>query len=547
MSKTVYITGHRNPDTDSVCSALAYAYLKNTLGQKAEALRSGNINAETRYALDFFGVPAPRFINDFYPRAKDIMLAAPPHVKPDDTIFTLASIMQSSKIKSIPVIDDGGKFIGIISIGDLAKRFLAEMTSLNFSGTGTTFASIAKVLSGQILAGRKNLDTKVNGKLKIAGSSIETSRAAYTKGDIVLVGDRTEIHRICLDIKVAGMIITGETCTLDESFLKEADDAGIVIIHCRYDTYTTARLMNQSIPVSAIMETKLVTFSPSDLIDEIKSEITKHHYRNYPVVEKGHLLGIINRNSVIMPQKQPVILVDHNELSQAIEGLEYVQIKEIIDHHRLGGLKTNEPIFIFQQPVGCTATIIASLYKQHSVDIPRDMAGLLLSAILSDTVIFKSPTTTPQDREVAAELAKTAQVDIDTYGLDLLRAGASLTRNKPDALIRQDMKEVHLGNMKLSISQVYTLDEKELPMLKGLLCQALDDMRQKENYNMSLLIVTNILSASSDLLVSGEPQRLIEYAFKKQLSDGAYHLPGVMSRKKQIIPPLAAVIEELQQ
>ena len=542
--KPVYVIGHRNPDTDSICSAIAYAYLKTSIGVNAIAVRSGNVNAETQFALKYFSEPWPKFVNDFYPRAKDIMVAPPQSVSLDDPLFKLGKILKESCIKSIPVINEKKQFKGIVSIGDLAKRFLDEMNSLDFKKTGTTFAAVAEVLAGKVLCGQNSLGKTVEGRLKIAGASLETIRNSFVSGDLVIVGDRSDVHELCLEIGVGAIIITGKKSNIKKSFIVKAEKTGIIIIHCAYDTYTCARLINQSIPAKTIMQTELVTFEPEDLLDDIKAEITSSHFRNYPVIKKGHLSGFITRNGLIMSEKQQVILVDHNELSQAAEGIENTKILEIIDHHRLGGMQTNEPIFIFQQPVGCTATIIYAMYQQHGIDVPPNMAGLLLSAILSDTVLFKSPTTTLRDKEVAMRLSQIAAVDLEEYGMDLLRSGASLTRQTPAEVIKQDLKEVHLGEYPLSISQVYVMDSNELFDLRVPLTTALEELRKKEGYALSLLLATNIITENTDMLVVGEPKKIAEQAFKQKMQNDILHLPGVMSRKKQVIPPIAAVIQE---
>ncbi len=543
----VYVIGHRNPDTDSICSAVAYAYLKNQIGVKAHAFRAGNLNAETQFALDFFDVQPPMFINDFYPRAKDIMMDNLPNsVHPDDSLFKLSLIMSKSKIKSIPVLNDDGDFLGIVSIGDVAKQFLKDIDTFNFKERGVKFTALKEVLQAEVLSGEGCLDKLIEGKLKIAGSSLATSLKAYKAGDVIIVGDRLDVLDLCLDIKVAGVIITGglKDCATDE-FLQRAAKLGIVVLSCNYDSYSCARLVNQSIPVSNLMQTDLICFSPEDLLDDVKAKVVSSTYRNYPVVKNNKLFGIINRNALINTKSKEVILVDHNEFSQAVEGIENTKILEIIDHHRLGGMQTNEPIFILQRPVGCTATIVTSLFEQNNIGIPRYIAGLLLSAILSDTVIFKSPTTTAEDEVVAKRLAKIANVDIIDYGTNLLRSGASLKKKTPDKLIKQDLKELHLGDYSLSISQVYVLDSQELYEVKADFVKHLEKLRKKNNYCLALLMVTDIINSNTDLLVVGDEKKLIEYAFKRDVKENIISLPGVLSRKKQLIPPIALAVNEI--
>ena len=543
MKKT-YVIGHRNPDTDSICSAIGYSYLKNALGESTIPARAGVVSPETQYILNYFEEPWPELVDDFYPRAKDVMVPLLSSVKEEDNLWKLGTIMKQSNVKSLAVLDSMEKLVGIVSIGDLAKHFFAELGSLDFSQTGTTFVSVREVLHAEVLSGVELLEQTLEGKLKVAGSSLETIRSAFSPKDIALVGDREDVHEVCLEIGVGAIILTSSS-EIREDILKEAQGKGIVILRSSYDTYTSARLMNQSIPVCSVMHREPVTFSPEDLLEEVKKKISQTEFRNYPVTEKGKLIGMINRGSLILNEPQQVILVDHNERSQAVEGIEYTRIMEIIDHHRLGGLQTNEPIFIRQEPVGCTATIVASMYWHRDVEIPTKIAGLLVSAILSDTVLFKSPTCTEKDKEAAHKLAEIAGVDLQSHGMALLKAGSSLKNLSPDKIIHQDLKEFEIGSYRVSVSQVFVMDSNELPELKELLQKELDIIRSKEEYDLSLLMVTNILEESTDLLVTGNIPNLIEKAFDLTEKDGVYHLPGVLSRKKQMIPPLGIAVQEL--
>ncbi len=544
--KPIYVIGHRNPDTDSICSAIAYAHLKNQLGEYAKPARAGSLNAETQYVLNYFQQPWPELVDDFYPRARDVMIQFPAIVDPDDTLWKLGQTLSASKMKSTPVISGEGRFLGIVSIGDLAKRFLTDMSSLNFAETGATFRAVAEVVQGEVLCGSEILQNTLEGRLKVAGSSIGTIKNSFWPGDIVLVGDRDDVHELCIGIKVSAIILTGSGEGISDKNLARARSTGIIVMRCPYDTYTAARLLTQSIPVKAIMQTHIVSFAPNDLLQEVKTQILETNFRNYPVLEKDRLAGIINRSSLIMSEHQPVILVDHNERSQAVEGIEHTKILEIIDHHRLGGLSTNEPIFIQQEPVGCTATIIAGMYWSKNIYIPTKIAGLLLSAILSDTILFKSPTTTAKDKTVAQKLALLAKLDINEHGMNLLKEGADLNKQTPHDIIRQDMKEFQLGSYRIAASQVYVMDSSQLPPLVDTLSKELEALRLQENVDLALLMVTNIMEEHTDLLAAGQAQRIIQHAFDlEQSSKNIYHLKGMLSRKKQLIPPLGLAVQEL--
>jgi Inorganic pyrophosphatase/exopolyphosphatase len=542
--KTTYVVGHRNPDSDSICSAIGYAYLKNKLGEPAVAARAGSLNAETQYILNYFNEPWPELINDFYPRAKDVMVSSPYRVFQEDTLWKLGQLMKEMDVKSIPVIDENEKLVGMVSVGDLAKRFFDELASLDFSQTGTTFFAVSQVLHANVLWGEKFLHRTLEGRLKVAGSSLEVISRAFKEGDIVLVGDRADVHGLCIDLGVSAVILTSSS-PIAAADLKRAEEKGILILQCSHDTYTCARLLNQSIPVKSLMQEKMVTFSPEELLEEIKEKILQSKFRNYPVVENGKIVGLINRGSLVLREPQQVILVDHNERSQAVEGIEYTQILEIVDHHRLGGLQTNEPIFIRQEPVGCTATIIANMFWHRNIEMPQKIAGLLLSALLSDTVLFKSPTCTEKDRETAKRLAEIANLDCEVHGMALLRAGSSLSRQSSAEIIHQDLKEFQIGKYRISVSQVFVMDLEELAKMKDSLQEELEVIRGKEEYDLSLLMVTNIILESTELLVAGKARFIVEHAFEGKQQEEIFHLPGVLSRKKQMIPPLGSAVQEL--
>lgn len=312
-----------------------------------------------------------------------------------------------------------------------------------------------------------------------------------------------------------------------------------------YDTYTAARLVNQCVPVRRIMHESPVTFKPLQLLNDIKETMHSTNYRNYPVVENGKLIGLVSRDSLHV-EKERVILVDHNERSQAVEGIEDVKIIEIIDHHRLGGIQTSEPIYTHQEPVGCTATIIANMYRRRGFDIPREIAGLLLSAIISDTVLFKSPTCTDYDKETAERLAKIAEVNIEEYGLEMLKAGSGIGDMTPAEIVKNDMKEFVIGDYRIMVSQISVMDTKEVMDLEDELIASMKNICEKDSFDMSLVMVTNIIEEATTLLFAGSPKTLIAEAFGKGADGTHIFLPGVMSRKKQIIPPLSEAVKQIK-
>ncbi|WP_371361499.1 Cobalt-dependent inorganic pyrophosphatase [Sporomusa rhizae] len=543
MSKPIYVIGHRNPDTDSICSAIAYAHLKNALGEYVVPARAGKINPETKYVLDSFGIQPPQLILDIYPRAKDVMHEEMITIHPWNTLRRLGQLIKQHNVKSIPVVEEDGSLVGIVTVGDLAERYVNELGMQDLRETGVDYAGILRCLNGTLICGG-DLGERIEGRVKIAASRTQTMAKVIRPGDIVLVGNRTNVQLTCIEVGVACLIITGDFSVAAE-VEAAARQAGTYIIRVPHDTYTCGRLINQSIPVRRVMKTNVTSFAPDDLVSDIKSTIIRTGYRNYPVVQDGKLVGLIDRNRLIVPDRDQIILVDHNERSQAVDGIEEAKIVEIVDHHRLGGLETSEPIFIRHEPVGSTATIVANMHWHRNVEIPQNIAGLLLSAIISDTVLFKSPTSTQKDRDTAQKLAQIADLAIQQYGMDMLKAGSVIDKLTPSDIVLTDLKEFQIGDYTVAISQISVMDPEAVLKLQDQLKAALQAVCQKEQYSMGILLVTGIMDESTYLLYYGQPSGLISAAFGEGRPDGTWYLPGVMSRKKQVVPPLIDAVRRL--
>lgn len=540
MSKPVYVIGHRNPDTDSICSAIAYARMKQAQGFDAIPARAGKINPETRYVLDFFQVDVPMLISDLFPRGRDIMIPAEAVAHPDDTMRDIGGILAGGKIKSIPVVDRDNNLLGIISSGDLAKRYYEELTMQDLAQAKVTYNGIVHALEGTVICG----DTSgfINGKVKIAAAKSSSMAKTLAPEDVVLVGDRTQAQLACINRGIACLIITGNR-GYAEGVIQQAKKNKVIVITTPYDTYSSARLIHQSIPVQWVMQPEVLSFSPSDLVSEIKKTILTTNYRVYPIIERGKLKGIVNRNRLIMPEREKVILVDHNERSQAVEGIEETSILEIIDHHRLGGLETGEPIYIRHEPVGSTATIIANMYWHRNIAMPDDTAGLLLAAIISDTLLFKSPTATLYDKHTAETLAAMTKLNIHDFGMALLKAGSAAKRVSAFEIIKNDLKEFVVGEVKFAIGQISVMDAGEILAMKAELHQALEKVLAAEQYTMAFLMITEILHENTYLLYAGSSQHVLAQAFGDSGQDGVVFLPGVMSRKKQVVPRIVEAVK----
>ncbi len=543
--KNIYVIGHRNPDTDSICSAIAYANLKNVMGAKnVVAARAGSINKETKYALDYFKAQAPQLITDIYPRVSDIAISVTKKVKTTDNLRTLGMAMKEAGLRSVPVVDEEDKLVGMASVSDLAKAYFQEITLDSVSASGASIVDIENVIEAKVLV-KGNDTAKITGDIKVIASCIERVADTIKAGEIVIIGNRPEkAYDKCIDLGVSCMIITSDA-VVSEEIITKAKDKDVIVLTTAFDTYSTARLISQCAPVSSIMTTNVVSFKPTDMISDVKGILETNEYRNYPVVENGKLVGIVSKDKFMMPEKQSIIMTDHNELGQAVEGIESGKIIEVVDHHRFGGLQTSDPIFINVRPVGCTCTIVTNMYQQNNVEIPQQIAGLLLSAIISDTVLFKSPTCTQADKDAVEYLAKIAGVDYKEYGLAMLKAGADIGDMTPADIVKNDSKEFQIGNYPMLISQLSVMDTDQVMAMKDEILANMAQVCEKEGYAMSLVIVTDIINEGSYLLFSGEPKNLIGEAFKQDASKSVMYLPGVMSRKKQIVPPLSEAVKRL--
>ncbi len=542
MTKPLYVIGHRNPDTDSICSAIAYAHLKKAQGEEVVAARAGKVNAETRFVLDYFAVEAPQLVTDLYPRAKDVMQAAPVAVREEDTLRELGRILKQHGAKSVPVVAADGSLRGIVTVGDLAKRYIEELEMQDLKEAGVTFVGVISALDGIPVVG-DNLSRPVAGKVWIGAAEAETMVRMVQPGGIVIIGNREGAQMACIDRGISSLIVTGGT-DVTAQVKAAAERRGVVVIVTPHDTYTAARLINQSIPVSMVMERNVVAFSPNDMVVDIKNTIVRTKHRNYPVLEEGRLVGFIDRDRLIVPEREKVILVDHNERSQAVDGIEEANIVEIIDHHRLGGLETGEPIFIRHEPVGSTATIIANMYWHRGIDITRTIAGLLLAAVLSDTVMFRSPTATAKDRGTAEKLAKITGLDINAFGQAMFEAGSAPGSLSPADIIGGDLKEFQIGEYRVAISQTAVTDPGPMLAARESLQAEMAAMCRREGYDLVILMATDIIKEISHLIYAGQVTSLVAAAFGQGGEEGILSLPGVMSRKKQVVPPLVEAIRE---
>lgn len=550
----VLVLGHRNPDTDSICASITYAFLRNTLAERgvqdpvplpgpAVPVRLGKVRPETRFVLQYFGVPEPRLVEDVRARVADAMKEEPVTVTPDTPLLTVGELFRAENVKLVAVVDEEKRLLGVVTAGDIARRYLEGYDLNTLEESPTTVRNLVLTLRGELVAGEDYADRLLHGKVVIAAMSPQALRERVEPGDVVLVADRPEAQLASLEAGASCLILTGGFYPTPE-VITRAREKRACIITVRHDTYQAARIIGLSQAVENTMNREVVAFSPDDLLNEVREKMLAHKHRNYPVLdEERHLLGLISRGSLVRSSGKRVILVDHNERGQSAEGIEEAEVLEIIDHHRLGDLQTVTPVYFRNEPVGSTSTIIATMYRECGLTPSREMAGLMLAGILSDTLLFKSPTCTPRDREMALLLARQAGVEWETFGREMLKAGTDLANLTPAEILRRDFKEFRLGKGRYGIGQFETVAAEEVARMKGELLREMEKLQQDGGYDLVLLMVTDILREGTDLYVVGPAKGLVTQAFGLKPQDGVVFLPGVMSRKKQVVPPLARAIE----
>ena len=553
MSSTgaIHVIGHKNPDTDSICSAVAYSYLKSKISDNSYIpCRAGNVNPETEFALNYFKIKAPVFTDDVRVRVKDTEIDKIRGVGEFTSMKKAYEYMHACKAVSLAVLD-GKKLKGIITMGDITSSYMEIYDSNVIADAKTPYKNITETINGAMVVGNENRSVE-NGKVVIAASGTDIMRHYIQKGDIVIMGDRYEAQIGAIELG-ASCIIISSGAKVSGLIKKLAEGNGCRVIESPYDSYTLARLMNQSMPVGRFMtKGNIDYFTTNDFLDDVKETMREKRFRNFPVVdENGDYVGMISRHNLLNSRKNKLILVDHNEKAQAVRGLEQAEILEIIDHHRIGNIETAAPAFFRNQPVGCTATIIYSMYMENAVEIPADIAGIMLSAILSDTLAFRSPTCTNVDKNAAENLAKIAGIrDIEGYATEMFTAGSNLRNKTAEEIFFADFKKFAGGNLTFGVGQISAMSREELSKAKDKVSGEMEKYLTEQKCDMLFFMLTNIMEESSGVICRGTgAQKALEKAFGKDVTyeNGVYrrNLPGVVSRKKQMIPNLMNAIAEM--
>ena len=538
----IFVIGHKNPDTDSICSAIAYCDIKNRTTQDSKyiAKRAGQINEETEYVLNRFGVQPPGYLSNIGTQVKDMDIRLSPEANKSMSLKNAWDLMQENSIVSLPIREKDGTLEGLITIGDIAKTYMDTTDSYLLSRARTQYQRIAETIGGKVIEGNAH-GYFIQGKIMVATANPDKMKEYVEENDMVIMGNREEDHLQAIEQNVS-CIIVGMGIEVTEKVLKLAHEKDIVIISSPYDTFTISRLINQSIPVKYIMKTdNLVTFNTEDFTDDIQEVMIKHRHRAFPIKKKkGKCIGTISRRNFLDKKKKKVVLVDHNEKDQAVDNIDKADIMEIIDHHKLGTLQTMQPISFRNQPVGCTGTIMYQMYGEQKLEIPPKIAGLLCAAIISDTLMFRSPTCTLQDKMAAGALALIADISIEEFAREMFKAGSNLKDKSPEEIFYQDYKKfIAEGDICFGVGQISSMDADELREIKERLIPFMVSECGRHGVSRVYFMLTDIMEQSTELLFYGEgSEEMAVNAFKIEPKDGTIYLKGVVSRKKQLIPPL---------
>ena len=544
----VVVIGHRNPDTDSICSASAYAVLKNkTSDRVCEPRRAGKMNQETEFVLKKFGVKPPRMCTDVNPKIRDVDYREMPGIAGSTSLRRAWEIMRDQQVDTLPVTSPDNELEGIITVKDIATANMDLFDTGILAKSRTSFKNILETLDGAMVVGSEDA-VCTTGHIRIGTATPEMLENTVEKGDIVILTNRYE-SQLCSIEKEASLIIICNGSKVGRTIQRNAEETGVAIMTTPVDTYAAGKLISQCAPISYYMtRDDIMKFTLVTPVADVMRVMAKVRHRYFPILdEEGKYCGLVSRRNVINLRKRRIILVDHNESTQAVEGFDQAEILEIIDHHRIGSLETSGPVYFRNQPVGCTATIVTQMYDENGVEIQPQTAGLLLAAILSDTLAFRSPTCTPVDVACAKRLAKIAGVDIDEFANEMFEAGEKLDGKTAEEVFLQDFKVFMCGDIRFGVAQGSYMTRKNLLAAEALLAPYLEEARNKQNVEDLYMLLTDVPKEESVVISTGRyaSEVLAEGFETKPAEDGSWTLPGVVSRKKQFIPALMTAYQEL--
>ena len=546
MSEIVYVSGHKNPDTDSICSAIAYSYLLNATNKyNAVPVRLGEVNRETEYVLKRFGVEHPVLLKTVKQKVEDLNYDKVTVFSKDLTLKTAWFLLKQQNLKSAPILDEHGQLLGLLSTSNIIEGYMDQWDSEVLKKAKTPVENVIDTLEANVIYLNEALKV-INGDIHIAAMSGNEAKKRIHENDVVIVGgDRSDDLEELISVKPSLIILTG-SLTSNEHVVNKCKEQGISIVSTPFNTYQTSQQIVQAVPVEYVMiKGDIKTFSTDDTLDYMKEVMSETRYRGYPVIDlNNRCVGSISRFALLKGLRKKVILVDHNERGQSIPGIEEADILEIVDHHRVADIQTVGPLLFRGEPLGSTATIVTKIFDELDVEMPSHIAGLLLGAVVSDTLLFKSPTCTPVDTKIAKKLAEIAGVDIQEFAMEMFKAGTSLVGKTVDEIFNQDFKKFSFDNLQVGVAQVNSMDiEGFLPYKKDML-DYMNKFAEDNNLEFTLLLLTDIINANSEIFVGGPRPELVEKAFNVQLTECQGTLAGVISRKKQVVPAITAVMSE---
>ena len=548
--RPIYVVGHKNPDTDSICSAIAYAHLKNILNKDQDqvyvAARAGAMNPETTFVLKQFQAESPVYISDVVTQVRDMEIRETKGVPGETSLKRAWELMNEQTVMTLAVTEEN-KLQGLISISDIATAYMDVYDNKILSSAGTSYKNILDTLDGTMLIGSEE-DYFTEGEVIIAAANPDMMEEYIHKGDMVILGNRYESQLCAIEMN-AGCIVVCMGAKVSLTIKKLAEERGCHVISTPYDTFTVARLINQSMPISHFMKSeRLITFHLKDRTEDIKDIMGKKRYRDFPILDKNqNYVGMISRRNLMNARKKQLILVDHNEETQAVDGIEFAEILEIIDHHRLRSLETMGPVFFRNEPVGCTATILYRIYRENHVEISKQIAGLLCSAIISDTLMYRSPTCTFLDQAAAEELAEIAGINVEEYAREMFAAGSDLDNKGAEEIFHQDFKKFSVGNVSFGVGQINSMNHDELKKLKEKLIPFMEQV--DVGVDAIFFMLTDIMKESTDMIFFGKrAKQMIEEAFFVRTEDiideHSCILRNVVSRKKQVVPAIVGSLQK---
>jgi manganese-dependent inorganic pyrophosphatase len=536
---TVYVTGHRNPDTDSIASAIGYAELKRRLDPRNDyvPVRLGEVNAQTRWALERSGAPEPELLPHVMLRVRDVMQTEFPTARHDETVRDVGLAMAREARAVVPVLDDDGSLIGVMTERALARRYIRESREASKLDAPAAVRAIVGVLDGELVAGE---DREIAGRVWILAMDVGSLPEELSAGDVAVVGNREDAQRRAIELGV-GALITSNATTPSDAVLAFAQERGTTVVVSPLDSYVTGRMITLAAPCRTLMDTEPVTAAPDDLLAEVSEHVKETDYGAAVAVDPGGCpVGLVTRADLLRPPPRRVLLVDHAEQAQSVRGVEQAEIVEILDHHHIGSIETRVPVRATFDPVGSTATLVIERFRQSGMEPSPPTATILLAAIMSDTVILNSPTTTERDHSVVEYLERVLALDAEEFGREMFESGGDVSDVAPEELVTRDAKEYEVGGHRLLIAQVETVGKTLLERRDDLL-RAMHAARERGDYALYALMITDILSKGTTLLVDG-PTGAVERAFGRPMEDGVLDLPGVMSRKKQVAPALLGAL-----